>query len=219
MSRRIPDTLLPNGIHDERNRAVLRTLSAEMETTEVKATLITDPYTVDAKLLPFLVMEHSLEEYLTPGINEMSIRRLIDFAPEIHAQKGLISGVRKALSAINVSLTWIQWWETEPKGHHNTHLVGAFFDEPFLEGGQIGDERHRQAVSRIVDATKRWSQDIAISFGIRSKVESYLGVLASSGGRYVAALPGDDPTLHPSTQYTGAASLFGGTHQAGMEIN
>lgn len=215
----VPDQLLPPGVKDERQQAYIRALDSGLKTIDIQTFIMSDADTVDAKLLPYLAREFSMQEFIEPGLKDAAVRKLIGRSYELHSKKGYIEGVRLGLDAIGVQATWVQWWQEEPKAHHNTHKVSVFFDEILFDDSALGDHRHRNAVTRIIEAMKRWSQDVAITFGVRTKVNHYMGVIASHGARYVAALPDDDPALHPNTQFTGAASLFGGTHQAGMEVS
>ncbi len=200
----IHPALLPDAIRDERGEAIRKTLSMQLATIDVNAHLLTDPYTVDTSLLPFLVIERSLDEYIFTGIREEHLRRLIDFAPEIHAEKGTIAGVRKALDAFNLQMTWTQWFEETPKALHDTHKVQVFFDETLVDGSALDDASDQFAVKRIIDATKRWSQTVYVTFGYRLKQNIFMGAIAHVGGiiHHKNAPPEDQSIQSPTFMAT-----------------
>ena len=171
----VPAALLPPGVKDDRQEAFLTILDGDLSVIDLDSFVMTDAYTVDARLLPHLVREFSLEEFITPGLPEAAIRNFIANAYELHALKGYIEGVRLGLSMLDVRLHWRQWWQQEPKGAHNTHRVSVFIDDVLFDDSILGDKRHADAITRIVNATKRESQFIDLGFGVNPVATGYVG--------------------------------------------
>lgn len=218
MANFINSNLIPPAINDERNRALVGVFGEELADFDRHDLLIQDAQTVHAALLPEMTIARAMTDFVTPGMREDLLRNLLDRSEEIHALSGTLPGIRRALAAIGLTVTWTQWFEEEPKGPHDTHKAKVFFEQSLADGYEIGDEWHRQAVLKLIDATKRWSQDTAISFGVQASATNHVGVIASTGGRYVAALPAEEPEPIPSKQFIAVTSSVGGTYQASLEV-
>ena len=142
-------------------------LDAGLKTIDISAFVMTDVDTVEDELLPFLVREFSVQEFIEPGLPEEFVRRFIKAAYELHAKKGYVEGVRLGLRMLGVEVTWVQWWQTTPKGAPNTHVVTAYANEHVFKDDPIFlSARLQDACLRIIDAMKRWSQDTSFQIGI-----------------------------------------------------
>lgn len=205
----IPPTLIPPGVSDQRSRDFVKTLSAFLADFRPSALIIQDAWTAPAALLPIMVIEAGLSEFVSPGIREDLLRSLIDAAPEIHAMTGTIAGTRRALAAIGVETRWTQWWQETPKAPHDTHKIVLFLADTIIAGAAPLDLPNQQAAARVIDATKRWSQDIAVQYGMRGTARLYAGA-ASRRGRTVrinAPQLGDENFTIPSFAGVGAHAV------------
>lgn len=178
----VPDQLLPPGVKDERQLGFVRVLDSGLKTIDIQTFIMSDADTVDAKLLPFLVREFSLQEFIEPGLKDEFVRKLISNAYDLHSKKGYVEGTRLGLRMLGIEVSWTQWWQEEPKANHNTHKVKVIFDETLFEGAIMGDTKHQSAVTRMVNATKRWSQSIDINFFVRNQTAIRMGAIAQCGG-------------------------------------
>ena len=96
-----------------------------------------------------------------------SVRGLIDQAWRLHEEQGTDGGVRLGLSLIGVFPDIVQWWQTEPEGHHDTHEITAYVnDHIFDDEAAVLNAKVQMAVLRMIDATKRWSQDTYFKIGV-----------------------------------------------------
>lgn len=176
MSEMIPATLIPAGVNDQRSRDFIASLSAVLEDFQPSSLLVQDPMTVDAWLLPIMTVELAMSDFMTPGMLERHVRALLDAAPDIHALTGTVAGARRALSAIGVTVDWVQWFQQDPPGPHDTHVVTAYVNEHlFADQAALLTEEVQQSVLRLIHATQRWSQDIAFRLGIRATSTIALG--------------------------------------------
>ncbi|MCT4654349.1 MAG: phage tail protein [Cohaesibacter sp.] len=217
--RDFPQTLIPPGINDERSRSFLKLFSAMAEEFDFSSLLMRNSSEMKDDVLELAVHDFSLDEFIGPdGVPPIVARRLIDRAWELHEKQGRDEGVVAGQNVLGSSVAIEHWWQQDPKGPHDTQKVTIFFDEPLFEDSQLGDEKYRQAALKVIDATKRWSQDTALRFGTQTEVTHYLGVISSSAARYVAMLPADDPAPIPSKQFIAAASSAGGVFTAGFEV-
>ncbi|PYE87388.1 phage tail protein I [Phyllobacterium leguminum] len=202
----IPLELVPPGVNDRRSRDFISALGALLADFRPSALMIQDPWTVQSSLLPIMIVEAGLSEFVSPNMREDLVRSLIAHAPEIHARTGTVRGVKLALEAIGVSARWTQWWEETPKAHHDTHRVVLFLSDTVIDGHAPLDLANQRAAARIIAATKRHSQDIAIQYGLRGLSNVYAGA-ASRRGRTVrinAPQLGDESFSTPSYAGTGA---------------
>ena len=177
----IPPALVPPGVSDRRNHAFVSALSALFGEFRPADLLIQDAFTVPADLLPVMVVEAGLSEFVSPGMREGVVRALIDAAPAIHAMTGTVEGTRRALAALDISARWTQWWQEEPKAHHDTHKVVLYFENTVIADQQPMAVANQRAAARVIAATQRWSQDIAVQYGMRAGTRLRLGAVMRRG--------------------------------------
>lgn len=180
----IPLSLVPPGINDQRARDFVSAFSTVLSRFAPSSLMIQDVWTVQAGLLPIMVLEAGLSDFVSHNMREDLLRALIAHAPQIHARAGTVRGVRLALEAIGIAARWTQWWQEEPKAHHNTHKVVLFLSDTVINGHAPLDLANQQAAARIIRATMRHSQDIAIQYGLRGFAHIHTGA-ASRRGRTV----------------------------------
>lgn len=175
----IPLELIPPGVGDPRSRAFVTALDALLSSFSTSTLVVQDAWTVPAQYLPAMTLEAGLSEFVSPGMREEHIRSLIAAAPDIHAMTGTIAGIRRALGAVGIEMQWSQWFQEEPPGPHDTHKVFLFSTGGLVEDGPFSPA-NQAAARRLIDAAKRWSQDVAISYGVRSRGRAYVGALTRS---------------------------------------
>lgn len=170
----LPDQLVSPGVRDERQVTFAQMIDGTLREIDLNSFVMTNAQTVDARLLPALVREFSVEEFVSPDLPESVVRDLIDNAYELHAKKGYIEGVRLGLSLLGMSASWQQWWQQDPIGPHNTHIVTIEIDRLVFEGSEtLLDERLVNAAYQMIDAMKRWSQEIALRLAAKARSSVY----------------------------------------------
>lgn len=187
----VPNALLPDSVRDERQLAFMGALDAGLKSVDIQSFVMTDADTVKAELLPYLVREYSLQEFIPPNLLDHVTRRFIKRAYELHAKKGYVEGTRLGLKILGVDVEWQQWWQltpsregdaiewphrNAPKGHHNTHTITAYANEVIFEGqSALFDGAVLDACLKIIHATQRWSQSIALRIGVKQENTIFLG--------------------------------------------
>lgn len=167
MSARLPATLIPPSIADARGRAFGATMARAFAEFDFRALLFERIETVPSSALPALIRECSVEEFVEPGMSEAVIRRLIAQSVFLHAEKGFIHGVRRGLHLIGLRVVWRQWFEARPKGEPGTHVATCYVtDLIFADQSVVLDARMQAAARRMIDAMKRWSQDVSFELGV-----------------------------------------------------
>lgn len=112
---------------------------------------------------------------------------------------GTVAGARRALGAIGVTVDWQQWWQQEPPGHHDTHVVTAYVNRHlFADQPALLTEETQYAVLRLIRATQRWSQEIDFRLGV-----GFAAGAGLAGALQPAAVAA--PTLETVTQMPAAA--------------
>lgn len=198
MTVRAPASLVPPSVADLRGRAFGVAMERALAGADFRKLLVERVRDVDARLLPFLVREFSLEEFVEPDLRESAVRDLLAGAYDIHARKGYVDGVRRALASIGLRVSWRQWFQMTPPGAPGTHEATILVGRRLYAGdGPLIDERVQRLAARFVDHTKRWSQDVALRLGVG--VEATLGLASRSQGLAVASLAVDaaPPPLRP----------------------
>lgn len=205
----VPLQLVPPGVNDARSRAFAGALGEVLAQFETSALIVENAWTAPAAMLPALVMSAGLTEFVSPGMREDLLRALIADAPGIHAMTGTVAGTRRALAAIGVEARWTQWWQEMPKAAHDTHKVVLFLADTIIAGAAPLDVPNQQAAARIINAVKRWSQDIAVEYGMRGTARLYAGI-GSRSGRHIrinAPQLGDENFSIPSFAGAGASAV------------
>jgi len=209
MSDMIPATLIPAGVNDQRSRDFIASLSAILEDFQPASLLVQDPMTVDARLLPIMTVELAMSDFMTPGLREDVVRKLLSNAPAIHAMTGTIAGSRRALGALGVTLDWVQWWQKEPKGPHDTHTVTAYAADEIMETESVFlDAAAQVAIFRVFRATQRWSQEVDFRIGLGAAGRLvFAGVASVAAPLVVRGVALTEVEVSQSFRITGALSL------------
>lgn len=205
----IPSNLIPPGINDERSRALMSAFSEELEAIDNQALLIQDALTVDERLLPEMTVARAMSSFIMPNMRQELVRQLLDNAHEIHENSGYIHGTRFALDLLGVRIRWTQWHNETPPAYHDTHKVRVFLNSSLIEDVSPLDPENQQAIARLIEVTKRKSQDLDVFYGLDSRIKVYTGV-AHVKGRTVRinALSVSDETFPiPTTIATQTRSL------------
>ena len=168
MGRRFEDRLIPPGIHDARVRTLWGAFDAALAGVEFspRTLCMRTSAEMTTEMLPLAVWELSLEEFMPEeGLPEHVVRRLIDRAYELHALKGTDEGVQLGMQVLlGGRAEIVHWWQKSPRGHHDTHTITIWVGEAW-HGVVMGPEQQRAAL-RMIDATKRWSQDTDFRIGV-----------------------------------------------------
>lgn len=217
----ILDRLIPSGVNDHRARAFMAAASVEIEAVELESLLVGDAMTVDARLLPAMAIARTMTDFILPGMREIHIRRLLDQYRQIHALSGYIAGARRALQAIGIEIEWLSWFDQEPKGPHDTHIVKVLADGTIFDGDANPlSERAIDTVRRFIHLTQRWSQEVAIEVLLTSRTPMRVGAYARVGGviRTRIKLPENQNERAP--QPIAAVSAMGGVyHTTGLRAH
>ncbi len=116
----LPPTLLPPNA-TELERKLERTLSAETALPVEIRTLI-DPATCPVSFLPWLAWQESIDEWL-PDWTESEQRAAIAASLYVHAHKGTIGSIRRALQTLGYGIDVIEWFADMPPAAPYTFRV------------------------------------------------------------------------------------------------
>ena len=214
MGRRFDDRLIPPGINDARVRYLWGAFDAALTEVELspRTLCMRTSAEMTAEMLPLAVWELSLEEFMPEeGLPERVVRRLIDRAYELHALKGTDEGVKLGLRLLTgLTPDIVHWWQTSPRGHHDTHTITVWVGEAVYGDGIILSEKVQRAALKIIHATKRWSQDT--DFRLGAGWSSRAG-LASAG----AALAVDRRTIKAGRDTAVHGEMVAAGAMAGMQ--
>ncbi len=203
--RFIPDQIIPPGVRDKRQSAFVEALDTMFGEINLSTLIMSDPHKVDARLLPVLVVEYSCQEFIEPGLNDAVVRDLIARSFDLHAMKGTVAGTKLGLSLLGMRVGWKQWYQQQPKALHDTHIVTAYVNQQIFDGEQtyLNAKVQRQAI-RMINATKRWSQDTAFQLGV--SVAGSLHAASAGEAVQVARLSGSTNVMDRAKSTTGLAS-------------
>lgn len=141
-----------------------------------------NPDTCPASLLPWLAFAVSLDKW-SDAWTENQQRAAIKASYYVHAHKGTIGALRKALRAVDYELTVIEWFEKVPAGTPYT------FDIQVLVSNRGINEAVYAEIEGIVNAVKN----------VRSHLET-MTVLAVPHGTIntlAATIAGEIVTIYP----------------------
>lgn len=202
---RAPAALIPPSIADAPRRAFGAIMTRALAEPDFMRLLFERVDDVDAALLPFLIREFSIEDLVAPGMSEAVVRRLLKSSYQMHARTGFIDGVRLGLALLGARvLSWEQWFQATPPRAPGTHrVVLALEDAAFEAEGRAYTARLHRALARMVDGTKRWSQDVTLSLGATCGTPAFVGALCRIRIRIV-------PAGEAVTQLAGVAPVVAG---------
>lgn len=181
---RATSSLVPPSISDGRGKAFGKVMARAIADPDFKKLLFERIDDVDASVLPFLIREFSIEEFVEPGMSETVIRRLLKASYQLHATKGFIHGVRRGLLMLGMRVVWKQWFQNAPKTERGTHTATVYVNEAIFDGQEyLLDERVQRAAVRMIAGMKRHSQDVTLRLGIASDMS--IGLSAAARGRAI----------------------------------
>lgn len=168
------DAITTPAINDVRGRAILRAVDEMIGETPISSFYVRDADTCPAEVLPALVAEYSLHEFVEPSLPEAIVRRIVKHAYFLQRLAGTDAGVLLGLSLLGVDADITQWWQTEPKGPANTHNVQVFVGEKLFEPAAdiFLSDREIRAARRMIDACKRFSQQTFMRTGVALRLPS-----------------------------------------------
>lgn len=191
----VPTQLIPPGVYDERQVALVGAMDAHFQSIDISKFIMVDAWKVDAELLPALAVETSVQKYLTPDMPEKVVRGLIANSYDLHAKEGYVEGVKLGLSLLGAKVKWVQWHQLTPMGAPNTHTVTVYVNEQIFDDEPVLlNERVQRAALKIIDATKRWSQETNFQIGAGFDNERAL-----SGGSTAMGFAQDNFDASPDT--------------------
>jgi len=177
----IAENLITPSINDERSRALIGAFSDELEAIDMNRLLNQNAMTVDEKILPAMAVARAMTDFIVPNMRTELIRLLLHNYREIHEYSGYIHGTRLALDLLGVRVRWTQWFNEVPIAYHNTHKVHVFLNNTLIEGASPLSPENQQAIVRLIDVTKRFTQDLAVTYGLDSRMEVYAGAAHAKG--------------------------------------
>ena len=166
------EKLTPPGVADERTRLMVEAIAAVMLEEET-STCIIGWDNAPIEMLPAMIVENSLQEFIEPGLPEPRIREIGKQAFYLHAIKGFDFGVLYALAAFDLEAEILQWYLKQPPGPHDTHAVTVDTQQDIFNDGEIWTGRTYRQIWRIIDNMKRWSQDTSVALAAASKSKTY----------------------------------------------
>ena len=157
--------LTPDVARGNRDHAFIQAF-AEQVLTPDRLSALRDPGTCPADLLPALIAEYSLEEFIEPGLPEDRVRAIIANRWALHEAKGYDSGIRLGLDLLGMEAALTHWHQETPTGPPNTAELIVYIRDRLFDEAALVAPRHVAAATRMIEATKRLSQDIRVLFGL-----------------------------------------------------
>lgn len=177
----VPIALLPPGIKDARQEALTRVLGDALSEFDIASLIMSDPLTVDAKLLPFMIREFSAQDYIDPEFPEPVQRRILKNIWALQALKGYDAGVKMGLELLGMNSTIEHWHQVEPKRAPNTHRITLMMNEVlFSDPEGYFSPRQLRAANQMIAVTKRHSQATDLRIGVENSGETFVGCFGAA---------------------------------------
>lgn len=166
----IPLSLVPPGVRDERQMALAQLFGEALAEIDLGKLTMANPLTVDARLLPYMIREFGAQNLIDPGLPEHVQRRILANIWELKALHGYDAGVKLGLKLLGMVPEITHWHQMDPKGPANTHRITFYVGEQLFQNNEgLFGEREIRAAKRMINATKRWSQDSTYVVGARMR--------------------------------------------------
>lgn len=197
--------IIPPSVADARGTAFGQVLAQALDEPDFKQLLFERIDTVPASVLPFLVREWSMEEFIEPGMSELVVRRLLKEAFTLHQMKASIRGVRHGLKMLGMRVAWKQWFQMTPPGAPGTHTITVYVSEYIFDGQDaLLDTRAQRAALRMIAGMKRWSQHETFQVGV--SIGSTLGVATAAQAMQIGQFGGTASTPRRGRSRLGMAT-------------
>lgn len=165
-SREHIERITPPQALDARGRALLQAVAGVAQDKPIREFFVKDPETCPAEALPALIAEMSMEEFIEPGLPEHVQRRILKNAWLLQSMEGYDAGVKLGLGLLGMTAVIEHWWQAEPRRAPNTHVITFFVGEQLFPNDRVYiTPRDKKAALRMIDATKRWSQESTVQVG------------------------------------------------------
>lgn len=159
------------------------------------------PDTCPAALLPILAWARSVDRW-DVAWPEATKRAVIKASWYVHAHKGTIGALRRAVEPLGYLIEVVEWWQETPEGTPGTFRLRV----GVLDTG-ITDEMYGELERLIADAKPLTRHMSGLAISLESRGSVYVGA---------AAFLGDELTVYPWTGedlvITGGALFAGGPH-------
>ncbi|MCH2165965.1 MAG: phage tail protein I [Marinovum sp.] len=177
MSSLIPPSLVSPGVADDRQHALAQLFGEALAEIDVARLVTSDPMSVDARLLPFMIREFGAQDYIDPDLPELVQRRILKHIWQLKELHGYDAGVKLGLQLLGMSGQIEHWWQVEPKRQANTHIITVDINEILYpdEGGHFSD-RQVAAIWKMINGTKRHSQGTELRVGVAASAKTFVGV-------------------------------------------
>lgn len=191
--------VLPPQVSDTRGRAFLGSLDELLAREALGDLRVRRAMTCPTQALPALVAEYALDDFVEPGLPEAAVRRIVASAWMLQEARGYDLGVRLGLALLGMRAEISHWWQQEPQGKVGTNIITFMVGEAlFDEDVRIGP-RLIAAAHRMIDATKRWSQESTIRLG----VNLHQGIGAAARAQVIALTRAEGEASRPAAFCSG----------------
>lgn len=141
-----------------------------------------NPDTCPAALLPWLAFALSLDKW-NDAWTEIQQRAAIKASYYVHAHKGTIGAVRKALEAIDYELKVVEWFEKAPAGTPYTFDIQVKVSDRGINDAVYKD------IEDIVNATKNVRSHLGTVTAVAVLRGTLNSLAATLSGEYVTVYP------------------------------
>lgn len=161
---------------DARVRALLLAFGQALDEMDAQDLMLMDPSSVREDVLPYLAYEHSLNEFVGPGLPVPVIRTMIEHAWDLHEPKGYGAGIVGGIKMLGYRATLTQWWEETPPGIRGTHRIEVPVENPLWPDRPLDGVDEVRAIWRMIHAMQRWSQDHGLRIASEVQAARRVGV-------------------------------------------
>tara|TARA_R110002012_G_scaffold321621_2_gene550177 strand:- start:16244 stop:16861 length:618 start_codon:yes stop_codon:yes gene_type:complete len=174
---------------------------AEIQRVPVLLHQLWNPYTCEARLLPYLAWAFSVDRW-DPAWSTEAKREVIATSFYVHRKKGTIAALRRVVEPLGYLLEVNEWWQSEPEGEPGTFALRI----GVLNTG-ITDAMYEE-LTRLIEDAKPLTRHI-----------TGLDLLGETRGKInigCTVYDGHETTVYPyaaqETQNTGTLYLGGALH-------
>ena len=128
----------PPQAKDIRGKAFLAAVNQVLGDRPLAGPHMRDPEACPAEVLPALVAESSMEEFIAPGLPEHVVRRILANRWLLQSLEGTDAGVKLGLRLLGMTAVIEHWWQQSPMGQPNTHNLTFFIGEQLFPKRQRG---------------------------------------------------------------------------------
>lgn len=165
-----PSVAIQPGILDERSPGLMA-LVERFDAIPVEALLVYLIDDVDATVLPYLVEQFDMGDFIRETTSETATRAMLKQAIDLKRHLGTPWALKFVAQAVGLPIELIDWHEADPQLPRHTFIARAWLNDATT----VADADAQAELARLISVAKRFSQHETIQMALGTSGDLALG--------------------------------------------